>query len=260
MCRDLREAEALAEFRRWRASSAERFWPGALTLVLPRRAGQPRLSLLVSAGLDTVAVRAPSHPVARELLAARGRAAGRAQRQPLGPRQPDDRRACRRRDSAAQCRPDPRWRRHAAGNRIDRRRFRERTGRCCCAPARSRAKASRRSPDRCAAAARRRHRSPGQLASHYAPHARAAAERARTSRRDEALLAFGPDVPEARARRCNLSARGDLNEAAANLFAMLRALDAPARARIAVMPIPELGWAKRSTTGLRRAAAPRAAP
>ena len=79
---------------------AQAFWPGALTLVLPRRE-DCRLSLLVSAGLDTVAVRAPSHPVAQRLIAEAGRAARRAQRQSLGAGQRDPRRACRGRLSAA---------------------------------------------------------------------------------------------------------------------------------------------------------------
>ena len=60
---DLEEAERHAEFSGAARRLAERFWPGALTLVLPRRADSP-LSLLVSAGLDTVALRVPAHPVA----------------------------------------------------------------------------------------------------------------------------------------------------------------------------------------------------
>jgi L-threonylcarbamoyladenylate synthase len=76
-------------------------------------------------------------------------------------------------------------------------------------------------------------------------------------RADEALLAFGPDVPAgARATR-NLSARGDLVEAAANLFAMLRDLDASGAASIAAMPIPEQGLGEAINDRLRRAAAPR---
>jgi L-threonylcarbamoyladenylate synthase len=70
--RDRAEAEALVEFTPRARELAETFWPGALTLVLPRRADCP-LSLLVSAGLDTVALRVPSHPVAKALIAAAGK-------------------------------------------------------------------------------------------------------------------------------------------------------------------------------------------
>ena len=63
----LTEAEPLAEFDTRARESARRFWPGPLTLVLRRRA-DAELSLLASAGLDTVALRAPAHPVAQQLL------------------------------------------------------------------------------------------------------------------------------------------------------------------------------------------------
>src|SRR5580698_10042965 len=58
-------AEALVEFTPQARALADAFWPGALTLVLPRKNDSP-LSLLVSAGLDTVAVRVPSHPIAQQ--------------------------------------------------------------------------------------------------------------------------------------------------------------------------------------------------
>src|SRR6185295_2757004 len=68
----LAEAEKLAVFDDRARGLARRFWPGALTLVLPRRPAAG-VSLLASAGLDTVAVRVPAHPVARNLLRAAGR-------------------------------------------------------------------------------------------------------------------------------------------------------------------------------------------
>jgi len=68
----LTEAEPLAEFDTRARESARRFWPGPLTLVLRRRA-DAELSLLASAGLDTVALRAPAHPVAQQLLRAAAR-------------------------------------------------------------------------------------------------------------------------------------------------------------------------------------------
>src|ERR1700694_1021782 len=68
----LDEAEALAGFDERAREVARHFWPGPLTLVLPRRSGSA-LSLLASAGLDTVALRAPRHPVAQSLLRAAGK-------------------------------------------------------------------------------------------------------------------------------------------------------------------------------------------
>ncbi|HEX7774896.1 MAG TPA: Sua5 family C-terminal domain-containing protein, partial [Parvibaculum sp.] len=94
--------------------------------------------------------------------------------------------------------------------------------------------------------------SPGQLSSHYAPRA-ALRLNAAEARPGEALLGFGPD---ARGAAMNLSPSGDLTEAAANLFAMLRALDRTSRA-IAVSPVPETGLGEAINDRLRRAAAPR---
>jgi L-threonylcarbamoyladenylate synthase len=100
-------------------------------------------------------------------------------------------------------------------------------------------------------------RAPGLLASHYAPRLPLRLG-AKTARPDEALLAFGSDLPGGAAQTLNLSARGDLTEAAANLFAHLHALDRPEEHRaIAVMPIPEDGLGEAINDRLRRAAAPR---
>jgi len=95
--------------------------------------------------------------------------------------------------------------------------------------------------------------SPGMLTSHYAPHARVR-RNAATAEPGEVLLGFGPEAP---ADAMNLSPSGALDEAAANLFAMLRALDARAEA-IAVMPIPSSGLGEAINDRLKRAAAPRA--
>ena len=94
---------------------------------------------------------------------------------------------------------------------------------------------------------------PGQLSSHYAPRAgiRMNAENARAG---EALLGFGPAAPAAAA---NLSVSGDTIEAAANLYRMLRELDASGVETIAVMPVPERGLGEAINDRLRRAAAPR---
>ena len=101
---------------------------------------------------------------------------------------------------------------------------------------------------------------PGQLASHYAPRARLRLN-AQNVEAGEALLAFGPASPagaERAAMVLNLSARGDLVEAAANLFSHLRALDAAGTAAIAVMPVPHAGLGEAINDRLARAAAPRA--
>jgi L-threonylcarbamoyladenylate synthase len=97
-------------------------------------------------------------------------------------------------------------------------------------------------------------KSPGQLASHYAP-ARPVRLGVTTVEANEGLLAFGRDVPAGAVGTLNLSPSGDLGEAAANLFTMLRALDRPDISRIAVMPIPQTGLGLAINDRLRRAAA-----
>jgi L-threonylcarbamoyladenylate synthase len=97
-------------------------------------------------------------------------------------------------------------------------------------------------------------KSPGQLETHYAPSLPLRRE-ARDPGPDEALLAFGPDVPAGAQVVLNLSQTGDLTEAAANLFAMLRQLDGSGCRAIAVMPVPETGLGRAINDRLRRAAA-----
>ncbi len=100
---------------------------------------------------------------------------------------------------------------------------------------------------------------PGQLASHYAPRAALRLD-ALSVRAGEALLAFGPVLPPGAAgaaRVLNLSPGGDLIEAAANLFSHLRALDAPGVSMIAVMPVPHQGLGEAINDRLRRGQAPR---
>ena len=95
--------------------------------------------------------------------------------------------------------------------------------------------------------------SPGMLARHYAPAAELRLE-ARDVRQGEALLAFGPALPEHSGPIVNLSPSGDLVEAAANLFAALRTLDSSGAAAIAVMPIPNEGLGEAINDRLRRGA------
>jgi L-threonylcarbamoyladenylate synthase len=98
-----------------------------------------------------------------------------------------------------------------------------------------------------------RPQSPGMLARHYAPATRLRLD-ARHVNMGEALLAFGVAVPEHAGPMLNLSAAGDLAEAAANLFAALRTLDAAGASAIAVMAIPETGLGEAINDRLRRAA------
>ena len=97
---------------------------------------------------------------------------------------------------------------------------------------------------------------PGQLASHYAPSARVRLD-AYDVAPGEALLAFGPTIPATSGLVVNLSATGDLIEAAQRLFGALRALDASGARTIAVMPIPGHGLGEAINDRLARAAAPR---
>jgi L-threonylcarbamoyladenylate synthase len=99
---------------------------------------------------------------------------------------------------------------------------------------------------------------PGLLTSHYAPRAVLRLS-ARDAASEEAALDFGGALASSRApARLDLSPAGDLDEAAAHLFAHLRALDATGAAIIAVAPIPEHGLGAAINDRLRRAAAPRA--
>lgn len=227
-----------------------RFWPGALTLVLPRRADSP-VSLLASAGLDTIAVRVPDHPVARALI----RAAGRPIAAPSANR------------SGA---VSPTLAEHVAeslGARValildggpcrvgvestvldlsGERPALLRPGGIAVEALEAVLGPLVRPTDGAHAP-----KSPGMQESHYAPGlaVRLNATRAEAG---EALLAFGPMDGT-----LNLSPGADLAEAAANLFAMLRALDRPDFTGIAVAPIPEHDLGLAINDRLRRAAAPR---
>jgi L-threonylcarbamoyladenylate synthase len=97
---------------------------------------------------------------------------------------------------------------------------------------------------------------PGMLASHYAPRAKLRLD-AETVHPGEALLAFGAAPLSGAVRALNLSATGDLVEAAANLFSHLRALDAAGSGTIAVMPVPHESLGEAINDRLQRAAAPR---
>jgi L-threonylcarbamoyladenylate synthase len=257
---DLAAARRLARF----APAAERlagaFWPGPLTLVLPKSIDCP-VSELATAGLDTIAVRVPDHPVAREILIAFAGPVVAPSANRSGHVSPT---------TAAHVLAD-------LNGRIDlvidggptqvgiestivaclggtplllrpgglaRERVESVLGTELAEPARTGADAPL---------------APGMLGSHYAPRTRLRLE-ARAVEPGEALLAFGPvAAPGAEHARAalNLSPAGDLVEAAANLFSQLRALDAAGAPSIAVMAIPHEGIGEAINDRLARAAAPR---
>jgi L-threonylcarbamoyladenylate synthase len=253
---DAASAKALVNWNDNAEKLAARFWPGPLTLVLPRAEGSP-ISLLATAGLDTVAIRAPSHPVAQALIRASGRpvAAPSANRsgaisptraehvaESLGERVPMilDGGPCLVGVESTVL--------DLSGNRptllrpggATREAIEAVVGTIALSDAIPTGESARKSP--------------GQLASHYAP-SRPVRLEATDVGPDEGLLAFGPGAPEGAMLSYNLSPTGDLGEAAANLFAMLRALDRPGIGRIAVMPIPQTGLGLAINDRLRRAAA-----
>ena len=235
---------------------AAAFWPGPLTLVLERRAGST-ISELASAGLSTLAVRVPDHPVARALLAATGRplaapSANRSGR--MSPTQAAHVLADLGEEAALILDAGPTA--HGLESTIiDARGDKAVLLRPGAVTAETIEAVLGRPLLRQGMAAEKPN-APGQLASHYAPDTRLRLD-ARDVRTGEALLAFGPNVPTTRGPTLNLSPSGDLIEAAANLFASLRALDRSGADAIAVMPIPETGLGEAINDRLRRAAAPR---
>ena len=247
---DAAAAAALVRFDRRAERLAERFWPGALSLVLPRRE-DCSVSRLASAGLDTLAVRVPAHPVALDLLREVGRPVAAPSANRSGRVSPT------RAGDVVQDLGDD------VAMILD-------AGRCAIglestvvglgggpavllrlggvpAEAIEAAIGELISPTDAAV------RSPGMLQSHYAPALPLRLE-ARAAAPGEVLLGFGPDAPPGP----NLSPAGDLTEAAANLFAQLRDLDRPDYRAIAVMAVPERGLGRAINDRLRRAAAPRA--
>jgi L-threonylcarbamoyladenylate synthase len=251
--RDLAGAERLAVFNSPARRAAARFWPGPMTLVLPRQA-DGGLSLLASAGLDTVAIRVPDHPVAQALLreADRPIAAPSANRSgrvspTQGAHVAED-----LGDDVALILDDGPTPVGLESTVLDV--SGEFPALLRPGPVTFEALTNLLGP--IALPGSGVPRSPGMLPSHYAPRlpVRVAATEASPG---EALLAFGPDAPSGFAEVLWLSRSGDLAEAAANLFAMLRRLDRPSFTGIAVMPIPEHSLGRAINDRLRRAAAPR---
>lgn len=247
---DLAMAQRLVLFNPVAERLADAFWPGPLTLVLPRQPHCP-VSELASAGLDTLAVRCPDHAIARALIAATKRPLVAPSANPSGG-------------------VSPTTARHVTdglGDRVEmvldggacpvgvestviafdgdtplllRKGGLERTAiEAITGPLKN--------PEAGAPKA-----SPGMLTSHYAPRAPLRLY-ATAPRPGEAYLGFGPEFPAER----SLSPDGDLKQAAANLFALLRQLDAEGASCIAVAPIPDIGLGEAINDRLQRAAAPR---
>ncbi len=234
------------------ASLAAAFWPGPLTLVLPLREGHG-LSSLVTAGLETLAVRCPAHPVAQALLQAFNGPVAAPSANLSGKISPT--RAAHVLDGmegrvdavldggAAEIGLEstiiglaaaPTLLRHGSITRAQIEAALGETLQEATTPAAVTAQVT----------------APGQLSSHYAPDASVRLD-VTDALPDEALLGFG-NVP----CTLNLSPAGDLREAAANLFDMLRQLDARAD-KIAVSPVPETGIGIAINDRLKRAAADR---
>ena len=238
-------------------SNWRRFWPGPLTLVLPRS----RI-----ARSPTSHRRPRHHRGAGARPSGRARAAGglrrtdrRAIGQPLRPRVADQRRACARRSARAH-RSHPRRRpARSASNRPSSPAPASRAAAARRAAARRDRAGARRGPltSSAATATTKRRSRPGMLASHYAPSARLRLD-ADAPQRGRSVARLRSAAPGFAGARCSISrARGDLIEAAANLFSHLRALDAAGASAIAVMPIPHDGLGEAINDRLARAAAPR---
>ncbi len=258
------DVEATPAARRLAAA----FWPGPLSLVLPRRVACP-VALLAGAGLETLAVRVPAHADALALLRVLGRPVAAPSANRSGEVSPTnavhvlaglsgridavlDSGPCRVGvESTVLDLTGPRPVLLRPGG-VTREAIVDVIG-----------PIERGAPPSVAPAGGML-RSPGLMVSHYAP-ALPVRLQAHEAAADEALLAFGPvpegGAPEGVGAVFQLSAAGDLAEAAANLFAGLRTLDETGRRLglrgIAVMPVPEEGLGQAINDRLQRAAAPR---
>jgi L-threonylcarbamoyladenylate synthase len=246
-------AGAIAQLTPLAEQLAAAFWPGPLTLVLAKRPNRI-IAELATAGLDTIAVRVPAHPIAQALLRAANLPIAAPSANRSGHVSPTtaahveadlgDRVAMILDGGATPVGlestvvdatgAEPVVLRLGAVSRDDLARVLGRSVPLAAADA-----------DKPA--------SPGMLGRHYAPTAGLRLE-AHEVRPGEALLAFGPDVPDHGGPMINLSPTGDLVEAAANLFAALRNLDASGAAAIAVMQVPDAGLGEAINDRLRRAA------
>ena len=257
---DIEAARRIARFDAQATALAEAFWPGPLTLVLPKTTDCP-VADLATAGLETIAIRVPAHAVARDILRAFGGPVVAPSANLSGHVSPTIA-AHVQSDLAGRidlivdggpvevgvestivgCFAEPVLLRPGGLPRGEIERV---LGRALAQPP--------------AGSDDGQPLAPGMLASHYAPRTRVRLDATRLEA-GEALLAFGPDAVagvDAATAVMNLSVRGDLDEAAANLFGYLRALDARGARAIAVMPVPHHGLGEAINDRLRRAAVER---
>jgi L-threonylcarbamoyladenylate synthase len=255
---DLAAARAVGRFDATALNLAQAFWPGPLTLVLPRAIGCG-VAELATAGLETIAIRIPSHPIAREILHAFARPVVAPSANLSGHVSPTTAAhvqsdlegridlivdggpvAVGVESTIVGCFEEPMLLRPGG---LPREAIERVLGRTLLQPPAD-------TMSDCTQPL-----APGMLASHYAPRTRVRLN-ATSVEAGEALLAFGPPAQGAdnASAVMNLSPRGDLQDAAANLFGYLRALDARAARTIAVMPIPEEGLGEAINDRLRRAA------
>ncbi|MEX1181440.1 MAG: L-threonylcarbamoyladenylate synthase [Cucumibacter sp.] len=250
-CADRAMAGRLADFAPLAQRLAEKFWPGPLTLVMPLNQGA-NLAALVTAGLSTVAVRVPAHPLAHALIEAVGRPVAAPSANPSGRLSPTTAQAVREAFAGkipvldgGPSTDGVESTIVAAGTHalvllrpgaITRAEIEAATGVTIVDPAPGAKVAS-----------------PGRASIHYAP-ATPLRLAATSVEPGEALLAFGSRPPGTAGPMLNLSEAGDLREAARNLFAHLAALDRAGATAIAVMPIPDAGLGEAINDRLRRAA------
>ena len=254
---DISAAQIIGHLSEPALQLAEAFWPGPLTIVVPRRPGA-KLSSLATAGLETLAIRIPSHPVARRLLAAVGCPVA-APSANISGRVSATSAAHVRADlgTSVAIILDAGPTQHgmestivdATGTTLRLLRPGAVTREALAAASGSELLPATR-PEIDAPIA------PGQLASHYAPGVPLRMN-AQSVRPGEALLAFGPNIPAHDGPVINLSPSGNITEAAISLFAAMRKLDATGCTGIAVMPVPEDGLGEAINDRLRRASAPR---
>ena len=259
---DLGAAERIANLNAEAIALAEAFWPGPLTLVLPKT-GDCNVADLATAGLDTIAIRVPAHAIAREILRAFGGPVVAPSANLSGHVSPTTAAhvhsdlaglidlivdggavAVGVESTIVGCFDAPMLLRPGGLPRGEIERV---LGRALAQPPAD--------PD----GDNGQPLAPGMLTSHYAPRTKVRLNAERIEH-GETLLAFGPAaVPgvDAATAVLNLSARGDLNEAAANLFGYLRSLDTKGAHTIAVMPVPHHGLGEAINDRLRRAAVAR---
>lgn len=247
---DLAAADKLGAFTPEARNLAQAFWPGPLTIVVQRAKGCP-VSLLASAGLPSIALRVPSHPLAQSLLRKFGGPVVAPSANASGKISPTSADHVRRSlgeavDVILDGGPSQ------VGLESTVVSFLGETPQLLRPGGIARGQIEDCLGMKLAAAGEGPLHAPGQLESHYAPRAalRLNAER---PERGETYLGFGSHLHGPH----TLSARGDVNEAAANLFRKLHELDSGGTAHIAIAPVPDTGLGEAINDRLRRAAAPR---